>query len=99
MSSTEKCAECGTEFEKRVHNQRFCDKECCRVNTNRRILAQYHEKKNRSTEGRVCAEKGCTTLLSRYNDDIYCGSHQLRQHLDKLDRWGWEVDEKKLGFV
>ena len=26
-------------------------------------------------EGRVCSHDGCTTVLSRYNPDPYCGAH------------------------
>lgn len=82
---------CDVQFQKRVHNQSFCSKECCRVFTNARILAQYHDKKNKVMKGRVC--KKCPTVLSRYNEDEYCSVHQEQNHIEKLKNWGWEVNE------
>lgn len=95
MSDQRECALEGCEetFTPKVHNQRFHSRECCRVYTNARILAQYHTKKNRVLEGRVCHTKGCGTLLSRYNDDDYCGVCQQKQFTKKLKAWGWAVDE------
>jgi hypothetical protein len=84
---------CVETFEKRVHNQRFHSRECCRVYTNARILAAYHEKKQKVTTGRVCKSRTCDTLLSRYNDDDYCASCQQKQHRKKLKSWGWELTE------
>lgn len=84
---------CTNTFVKKVHNQTFCSRECCRVFTNARILAQYHEKKNKVMKGRVCGDKSCNTLLSRYNDGEYCSVHEAKRQAEKLRGWGWEVNE------
>lgn len=84
---------CFNLFQKRVHNQSFCGRECCRIYTNARILAAYHSKKNKVTTGRVCKSKDCTTLLSRYNEDEYCSSCQQKQYKSKMEGWGWQLDE------
>ena len=62
--------------------------------TNARILAAYHEKKNRTMTGRVCKTRACKTILSRYNEDSHCASHQQEQQVEKLRGWGWECDEE-----
>jgi len=85
--------ECPNKFQKAVHNQSFCSKECCRIYTNARILAQYHQKKNKVLKGRVCRDSSCSTLLSRYNPEDYCAVHEKKRHLDKLRGWGWKLDE------
>lgn len=84
---------CENEFTKRVHNQRFCSRECCRIHTNARILAQYHQKKKRVMTGRVCKTKSCDTLLSRYNDDEFCAKCQQVKFEEKLKGWGWDLDD------
>lgn len=84
--------ECEITFEKKVHNQRFCSRECCRIYTNARILASYHEKKNRVKTGRVCKDKSCSTLLSRYNEGDYCSIHEKEQFISKIQGWGWDCD-------
>jgi hypothetical protein len=86
---------CDNTFTKRVHNQRFCSNECCRVYTNARILEQYHEKKNRKLTGRTCKQKDCDTVLSRYNEGDKCATHEERDHRNKLRAWGWEIDESQ----
>lgn len=85
---------CGKTFRKSVHNQRFCNRECTRIYTNARILAAYHEKKNKTMTGRICKKRGCGTVLSRYNDDDTCGPHQLEDYRSKLNKWGWKLDEE-----
>lgn len=76
--------ECDVEFIPSVHNQRFCCKDCCKIHTNKRILAQYHERKNKKMKDRVCAHKGCGTILSRYNPEKYCSLHEGRYHLQQM---------------
>jgi len=83
---------CENEFDKKVHNQRFCSRECCRIYTNARILAQYHERKNKKMTGRVCKTKSCGTLLSRYNEEEYCASCLQKKFEEKLKSWGWGVE-------
>jgi hypothetical protein len=85
---------CGNIFTPRVHNQRFCQRECTRIFTNARILAQYHQRKNRVMTGRTCKSKSCGTVLSRYNDDDLCASCENKAHRKKLTDWGWQLDEE-----
>lgn len=84
--------ECGNVFVANVHNQRFCGRECTRVFTNARILAAYHEKKNKEMKGRVCRSKECKTLLSRYNEDDYCALCARSLKEEQLENWGWKLD-------
>ena len=85
---------CSEVFYRRVHNQRFCSKECCRVYTNARILAAYHRKKNKKMTGRVCKQKSCITQLSRYNQGEKCAVHEQKDYVNKLKGWGWDVDDE-----
>ena len=84
---------CGEEFKAVVHNQRFCSKNHCRLFTNKKILEQYHERKNRNMKNRVCSQKGCGTILSIYNNGTKCGVHERIDHISKLTRWGWQIGD------
>ena len=65
--------ECAKDFDSKTHNQRYCSDECCRLATNKRIMEKYYEKKERRKGGkRVCKNKGCLTVLNRYNDLEVC---------------------------
>lgn len=67
--------ECGKTRERSTHNQRYCDSECCRVATNRRIKEKYHENKVRMGDrDRRCDR--CGTKMSMYNMDYTCGPCQ-----------------------
>jgi hypothetical protein len=64
--------ECGKEFVKVTHNQKYCSNECCRIETNRKIMEKYHERMAiRKGKKRVC--RTCSQPLSRYNDSDRCG--------------------------
>lgn len=64
--------ECGKEFVKQTHNMKYCSNECCRIETNRKIMEKYHERAAiRRGKKRVC--KTCDKPLSRYNDNDTCG--------------------------
>jgi len=70
-----KCAyeECGQEFKPKTHNQKYCSDECCRTATNQKLKDQYYEKKARlAGKKRICKNKGCTVVLSRYNETSIC---------------------------
>lgn len=80
MSSI-RCAyeSCGKEFEKKTHNQKYCDSDCCRKATNERIMLRYYEKRdNRRGKKRTCKAKNCNMHLSRYNEEDYCAAHSRR---------------------
>jgi len=65
--------ECGKEFEPKTHNQKYCNDECCRIATNRRIMEKYYEKKAiRNGAKRECFK--CGARLSRYNESSACSS-------------------------
>lgn len=64
--------ECGKTVVRSTHNQKYCDAECCRVATNARIKAKYHETRDRMRDpDRRCSR--CGTAMSRYNLDYECG--------------------------
>ena len=70
---------CSKEFEKKTHNQKYCDADCCRKATNERIMLRYYEKRdNRRGKKRVCTDKDCNIPLSRYNEEDYCSVHSRR---------------------
>ena len=65
--------ECGKDFEPRTHNQKYCNEQCCRISTNRKIMEKYYEKKAiKNGATRIC--KSCKTKLSRYNQQSVCSS-------------------------
>ena len=48
--------------------------------TNNRIMENYYAKKaRRQGHVRVCANEGCHTRLSRYNDEKICGQCAAKQ--------------------
>lgn len=76
-------AECGKVFIKVTHNQKYCTNECCRVETNRKIMEKYHERAAiRRGKKRVC--RTCETPLSRYNENKICGSCETRKRNENL---------------
>ena len=61
------------EFEPKTHNQKYCSDECCRIATNQKLKEAYYEKKARLAGAkRICKNKGCNVVLSRYNDGKIC---------------------------
>ena len=78
------CVQCGTPFAFKTHNQKYCSKECCRLATNKKIMAKYYIKKQRlAGEVRLCV--GCENQLSRYNSDNICTSCQEKQKKNKAN--------------
>lgn len=70
---------CKNKFIKRVHNQRYCSKECCQKATNERLLTKYHENKKPVAKNRKCKTRGCQTVLSQYNREDKCGPCQHKE--------------------
>lgn len=65
--------ECKREYTKITHNQKYCTNACCKIETNRKLMENYHEKvaiKN----GKKRACRSCGISLSRYNENRICGS-------------------------
>lgn len=82
---TANCAreECGKEFTKVTHNQKYCTNECCRIETNRKIKEQYHERAA-IKRGKKRACKSCATPLSRYNASPVCSACQTAKRNENL---------------
>jgi ribosomal protein S27AE len=85
-------------FAPKVHNAIYCSAECRKIVTNQKVLNKYYEKKNKQAfRNRVCKNVGCSTLLSRYNEDQICGPCQVNRLKDRLEGWGWnrsKLDEE-----
>jgi hypothetical protein len=65
--------ECAKNFDPKTHNQKYCNEQCCRVATNRKIMEKYYEKKAiKNGAKRSC--KFCKTKLSRYNQLSVCST-------------------------
>lgn len=74
MANIKPCVECGTNFEFKTHNQKYCSDKCCRTSTNKRIMQKYYAKKERlAGKVRLCS---CGSPLSMYNSDVSCQSCQ-----------------------
>ncbi len=80
------CAYCNVSFEKKTHNQKYCDAECCRKATNERIMERYYERRdNRSgVNVRTCQNSECGMRLSRYNEEKYCLKHASLRDPERL---------------
>ncbi len=78
----------GKEFTPKTHNQKYCNEQCCRIATNKKIMEKYYEKKAiKNGASRTC--KMCKTKLSRYNESNVCSSCEKRIHHEgKKMIWG-----------
>lgn len=68
--------ECGYElcdivFTPTKHNQGYCCTAHGVLENNRKAMEKYHERKNTTSNRRVCE---CGTILSRYNPDDKCAA-------------------------
>ena len=86
--------ECNAGFLPLVHNAIYCSPECRRIMTNKKVLSKYYEKKEAKNGKRVCANKICDTILSRYNKENICESCKTKRLIKRLGGWGW--DEERL---
>jgi len=69
------CARLGCEetFIPVTHNQKYHNAECCRIETNAKIMRKYYAKRaQRLGIPRHCSS--CNSKLSRYNDNEICNS-------------------------
>lgn len=69
---------CEEWFDKKTHNQRYHDDECCRLATNARIMRKYYARRDqRQGKARYCSD--CkVTKLSRYNNNDICSACQMK---------------------
>jgi hypothetical protein len=64
---------CENKFKPKTHNQKYCSDECCRIATNQKLKEAYYNKKARlAGVKRICKTKGCSVVLSRYNETMIC---------------------------
>lgn len=61
------------------HNQKYCSKECCKVVTNAKIMAQYYEDKDRKAGKPRTCDVCNVAQLSRYNAGTTCASCAARR--------------------
>jgi len=72
---------CGVKAFKTTHNQKYCTNECCRIETNRKIMEKYHERAAiKKGKKRQC--KSCGTSLSRYNESDLCGACETKKRTE-----------------
>lgn len=65
------CAYCNLDFFPKSKNQKYCNPECCRKATNKKIMEKYYENKERlNGKVRLCIQ--CKCKLSRYNPYDIC---------------------------
>ena len=70
--------DCDVSFLPRSHNQIYCSKEHQKVETNRKIMVKYYEKKSRRRgDTRICPSCN-STRLSQYNDETVCRSCEVK---------------------
>lgn len=75
--------ECGQRSVKVTHNQKYCSNECCRIETNRKIMEKYHERAAiKRGKKRTC--RHCGTNLSRYNENSICGACEANKKRENL---------------
>lgn len=86
--------ECQQGFVAKVYNTIYCSSECRKKVTNKKLLENYHRKKDNKNKKRICITKDCNTILSRYNDEEICEHCKGERFIQRLVGWGW--DEKKL---
>lgn len=72
---------CSVVSRKTTHNQKYCSNECCRIETNRKIMEKYHERAA-IKRGKKRSCKVCGTALSRYNDGKICGGCETRKRTE-----------------
>lgn len=73
-------SKCNVVFEKKTHNQKYHDNECCQLATREKAMEKYYDKKaRRQGQRRVCATPRCGTPLSRYNESKFCAACSARE--------------------
>lgn len=70
--------DCEIEAVKTTHNQKYCSPICCRIATNARIMANYHEERAIARGKKRTCKKCGVEPLSRYNKNNYCASCETK---------------------
>jgi len=80
IEETRVCAkdDCDVVFKPKSHNQCYCSKAHQKIETNRKIMVKYYEKKSRlKGDTRICNVCN-TTELSQYNPSLICRSCEVK---------------------
>lgn len=78
------CRWCENEFIAKRSNQIYCNDQCCKAATNKKILDRYHTNKDEKNNKEKYCE--CGSKLSVYNQDTKCHSCQLKkEHAKRVD--------------
>ena len=81
--------DCRREFKPKTYNSIYCCTECRKKVTNKRLLEKYHSDKKKYNSKRVCRNKQCETILSRYNKESICERCKEERLVKRLISWGW----------
>lgn len=80
--------ECSLTFDKNYArpNQKYCSSDCTVKANNKRAMERYNRRKAQRLAGgkRICATKGCGTILRKNNTDLHCGACEKRRQLERL---------------
>lgn len=71
------CFYCSDNFEPTVSRQIYCSDGCRQLATKEKAK----QKRKPKRKNRVCANKGCSNLLSIYNDSNYCQECGFSEYL------------------
>ena len=67
------CTYCNNEFIPKSKNQKYCNPDCCRKATNKKIMQKYYENKER-LKGKIRFCSQCNSQMSMYNSNSVCYS-------------------------
>lgn len=76
--------DCSKLFEKKTHNNIYCSQECCKSETNKKIIARYHKNKVLKGAVRWCENEACENKLSKYNKTNFCSSCEKDRRKKKM---------------
>ena len=78
------CIYCENDFIPKSKNQKYCNPECCRKATNKKIMQKYYANKERlNGKKRMC--NVCNSPLSRYTADDICMLCQRNKRINNED--------------
>ena len=82
----------------KVYNSIYCSAECRKIITNKKLLANYYEKKANKNKKRICKTKTCTVVLSVYNKELICEKCKRERFVQRLVGWGWDETKVRDGM-
>ena len=90
--------DCAKQFIAKVYNSIYCSAECRKIITNKKLLANYYEKKANKNKKRICKTKTCTVVLSVYNKELICEKCKRERFVQRLVGWGWDETKVRDGM-